>query len=307
VFADFNSGRIFSVAITAVGDGEATASDFREHTAEVHAGFNTGNISSFGVAANNELYVVAYGGAIVLVTPRPPPSPLLHIDTPGTGQAVRQPFALQGWALDANAQTVGVAPIHVWAYPQGGGAPVFVGVPAVMNRPDVAAFFGPQFMEAGFTLNVKGLAPGNWQLVVYGFVIAHGGFTLARAVPVTIQASGLMSIDTPAQSATVTRPFFIGGWALDPAALIGTGVDTIHVWAFRVAPATGPPVFLGVPQFGNRPDVAAIFGQQFLNSGVGLVVNSGTLPAGTWDITAFGHSSVSGVFDFARTVRLTVQ
>jgi hypothetical protein len=114
-----------------------------------------------------------------------------------------------------------------------------------------------------------------------------------------------MSIDAPRQSTTVTRPFTIGGWAIDPAATAGTGVDAIHGWAFRVGQAG--TVFLGSAGFGNRADVAAIYGQQYLNSGFGLVVNAGTLPAGTWDIMMFGHSTVSGAFDFARTVRVTVQ
>jgi hypothetical protein len=124
-------------------------------------------------------------------------------------------------------------------------------------------------------------------------------------IGVTIESAALMTIDTPAPSATVRTPFFIGGWALDPAAVAGTGVDAIHAWAFPVDPGVGSPVFLGVAGFGNRPDVAAAFGAQFLRSGFGLLA-AGLAP-GTWDIVLSGHSTISGGFDFARTVRVTVQ
>jgi glucose/arabinose dehydrogenase len=62
-FADFIMSRIWSVRLTVnASTGEATASDLVEHTAELGAA--AANVSSFGVDAAGELYVVGYFGTI---------------------------------------------------------------------------------------------------------------------------------------------------------------------------------------------------------------------------------------------------
>ena len=67
-FADY-SGRVWSLAITVDSAGEATASDRREHTAELGGTSSLGTISSFGVDADGELYIVAHtNGRIVRIT-----------------------------------------------------------------------------------------------------------------------------------------------------------------------------------------------------------------------------------------------
>jgi glucose/arabinose dehydrogenase len=67
-FADFVSGRVWSIALTIVAGGEARASDRREHTAELGGAAVLGNISSFGVDADGELYLVNYSGTIVRIS-----------------------------------------------------------------------------------------------------------------------------------------------------------------------------------------------------------------------------------------------
>jgi glucose/arabinose dehydrogenase len=75
IFGDFVSGRLWSIALTIDGSGEARASDRREHTAELGGASVLGNISSFGVDADGELYVVNYSGSIVrIVGPVVPPA-----------------------------------------------------------------------------------------------------------------------------------------------------------------------------------------------------------------------------------------
>ena len=270
VFGDFIRGRIWSIALTVnPGTGEATASDLREHTAEINAGAAVRMISSFGVDSAGELYAVNYGdGTIVALKGAQASAPQLRIESPAVGAVVRQPFVLSGWALDASAADTGIATLHVWAYPATGAAPQFLGVAEMGdNRPDVAAIFGPQFAPAGYHLNVKGLAPGSWTIVVYGWVIAAQGFNVVSTVPVAIQPSGIVQIDIPGNYSTIDGTFVMGGWAIDLAAPSGTGIDTIHIWAH---PADGSaPIFLGVPSFGARPDVAAAFGAQFQNAGYG--------------------------------------
>jgi glucose/arabinose dehydrogenase len=67
-FADY-SGRVWSLALTIDAAGEAAASDRREHTAELGGTSVLGTISSFGVDADGELYIVAHtNGRIVRLT-----------------------------------------------------------------------------------------------------------------------------------------------------------------------------------------------------------------------------------------------
>jgi VCBS repeat protein len=56
-FADFGSGRVWSMALTLNSTGEAQASNLTEHTAELGTAVN---VSSFGVDADGELYLVSY-------------------------------------------------------------------------------------------------------------------------------------------------------------------------------------------------------------------------------------------------------
>jgi uncharacterized delta-60 repeat protein len=111
------------------------------------------------------------------------------IDVPRSRQDVLQPFLLAGWAadLDATAGT-GIDTLHVWAYPATGGAPVFLGTPALGGvRPDVAAVHGDQFREAGFALAVQGLIPGDYDLAVFPWSNVTGGFAPPNVVRVTVR------------------------------------------------------------------------------------------------------------------------
>jgi glucose/arabinose dehydrogenase len=66
-FADFVQGRIWSLALTVdPGTGEARAFDVTDHTAELSASGSTGNVSSFGIDADGELYVVSYSSGTII-------------------------------------------------------------------------------------------------------------------------------------------------------------------------------------------------------------------------------------------------
>ncbi len=73
-FADYVRGRVWSIGLTiAATTGEATASAPTDHTAELGGTAVLGNISSFGLDARGELYVVNHtGGSIVLIAPAAP-------------------------------------------------------------------------------------------------------------------------------------------------------------------------------------------------------------------------------------------
>ncbi len=77
-FADYVAGRIWSIALAVDSRGEAQASDLRDHTSELSFGSSLGNISSFGVDSDGELYLVSHSrGVIYKIVPATaaPPTP----------------------------------------------------------------------------------------------------------------------------------------------------------------------------------------------------------------------------------------
>jgi hypothetical protein len=120
-------------------------------------------------------------------------------------------------------------------------------------------------------------------------------------VTVTVQANPHMWVDTPTANSAVNQTFTVAGWAVDVAAASGTGVSTLHVWAY---PSSGSPIFLGVPTYGGpRSDIGAIFGAQFTNSGFGLTAS---LAPGTYQVVVYAWSTVENNFNLAQSVTVTV-
>jgi len=75
-FADYVTRRVWSIALTINGSGEATASDMRDHTADFGVAGGLGGISAFGIDSRGELYLVDHGRGLILAfsqrAPRPP-------------------------------------------------------------------------------------------------------------------------------------------------------------------------------------------------------------------------------------------
>jgi hypothetical protein len=74
-FADFVQGRVWSIALTLDGSGEARASGLIEHTTELTTSARFGNVSSFGVDGDGELYLVSYSLGRVFKIVGPPAAP----------------------------------------------------------------------------------------------------------------------------------------------------------------------------------------------------------------------------------------
>ena len=130
-----------------------------------------------------------------------------------------------------------------------------------------------------------------------------------QTVRVTLYPQGMLTrpqvvIDTPTELEELPGTFTVAGWAVDPRADPGNGVDAIHVWAYPVG--GGMPVFLGATTLtGNRPDVASIYGVRGLKSGYGITAAS--LPSGTYDLAVFAWSSQVNGFLPATTRRVVVR
>lgn len=235
-----------------------------------------------------------------------PANPQMAVEAPANGATVVQPFTLSGWALDLGSGVgTGVDFVEFSATPTSGGSPIPLGhLTYGVPRPDVAAYFGSaEYTNSGFTKQVRGLAPGTYTFRVQARSTVTYTINQYRDVTLTVQANPYMSIEVPAPSTSVNQTFSMSGWAIDYAAASGTGVSTLHVWAYPNPGSGQAPIFLGVPAFGNRGDVAAQFGSEFLNSGWSLTA---TLAPGTYQLYVAVWSTVTNSFNQAQTVVFTV-
>jgi hypothetical protein len=136
-----------------------------------------------------------------------------------------------------------------------------------------------------------------------------------REVQVRLHAKGSnrvgpqITIDTPSSDADASQPLVLAGWAVDLDAGAGSGIEAIHVWAYPVAGCGDRPCepqFVGAASYGGaRPDVGAIFGERFADSGFGVVVDG--LAPGTYDLAVFAWSTAKDGFVPARVVRTSVR
>jgi hypothetical protein len=77
--------------------------------------------------------------------------------------------------------------VQVWAYPNSGAAPIFLGTATYgTDRTDVGAAFGTQFRYSGFTLATNPLTSGGYVVVVFARNSVTGVFDNARTVGITI-------------------------------------------------------------------------------------------------------------------------
>ncbi len=167
--------------------------------------------------------------------------------------------------------------------------------------------------QLGATTGVFTWAPGVGFVGAYDFVFvqtdaSHVATRHEVRIVLAPKGSGAIGpqvvIDAPRSQQDVAQPFVLGGWAADLNATDGTGIATVHTWAYPLA--GGPPVFLGAASYGGaRPDVAAVHGDEFRDSGFGLVVQG--LAHGHYDIAVFAWSTEVADFLPAKVVRVTVR
>jgi hypothetical protein len=102
----------------------------------------------------------------VVVEPNDPAAATpLVVETPNERAIVDYPFVVSGRTLTGDSRQV--RDVFVYAYPADGSAPIFVGQAAVgAERPDADEPFGGQFAKSGYSITVKTLAPGTYDLLV---------------------------------------------------------------------------------------------------------------------------------------------
>jgi hypothetical protein len=256
---------------------------------------------------------IAIAGKVITITQDAAPAagvgqPLMALATPIDGARVGSVFRVTGWAVDLAAmdQTAGVGTVHVWAYPNPGSnaIPMFLGVADYgIERGDVEQAYGERTRRSGFSLTVRGLDPGLYQIVVFAYSKVTNSFSQARAATVTVAFDSRLVIDTPIAGKT-TLPAVLAGWAVDLNSEGETGIDTVHVWAYPGG--GGPAVFAGAASYGHaRPDVAAAFGNPAIaNSGYALTLR--TLDPGPYRLVVFAKRTGAPSFDVVESVAIEI-
>jgi hypothetical protein len=287
---------------TLSGLSAGTTYHFRVESRNAAGGIGTSGDLTFTTASGTPLGTTNTPGT------SPPAAsssaPLMSLDTPASNTTVILPFDVGGWAIDrGSVNGTGVDGVQVWAYPTDGSAGILVGTATYGGaRGDVAAAYGPGFANSGFSLRVRQLPRGTYQLTASAHNSQLGVFNDSRTATITVEEPTQIHIESPSNGGTVGSPLRVSGWAIDIRADAGTGIDAVHVWAFPMS--GGAATFLGIASIGGaRPDIAALFGSQFTNAGFDLTA---TLPDGRYLIVAYGHKASTGQFDLADLVQVTI-
>lgn len=233
------------------------------------------------------------------------PTPRMWLDVPVSG-TIAQTFTLAGWAIDAGAASgPGVDVVQAWATPTSGAPAVFLGTATYGgSRPDVGASFGGQFTPSGFGLTTS-VSPGSYYISVYARSTVTGTFNQVQTITVTVVGGLQRALNLPYNNSTVSRPFTVSGWALDASSPTGTGVDTLHIYAYPSG--GGPAIFLGVATYGvPRGDVGTWL-QSSRFTPTGFTFSASGLSPGNYLLAVFPHSSYTGTFGAAMTATISVQ
>jgi hypothetical protein len=227
------------------------------------------------------------------------------LESPVHGGTTRaSAMTLRGFAADTRAVgNSGIDGVHLYAYPNGGGTPLFLGLAMTSeSRPDVAAALGADFAMSGFSLTTT-LAPGDYLFVAYAHSDVTGTFGDPAKAGARALAGAQLDLLTPTPGPS-NQGFEVSGTAVDLSAPSGTGIDTVHVWAYPNPGSGAPARFLGVANYGEpRPELDVAYGARFRNSGFSL---DATLEPGLWLVVAYGRSTVSQTFSVHDTVAITV-
>jgi hypothetical protein len=234
------------------------------------------------------------------------------IDQPAAGASLSadQPLVVSGWFVDQTAQGwAGVDDVQVYDGVSGAGG-TFLGRATIgLARPDVAQALGNGFWAAsGFSANVSPLAAGPHTLSVYAHTPSKGWWY--TQVPITVSAGAasagaaastaappVNTLVAPTASEKVSRKldtYTIRGFAFDPTASTGTGVDRVQVYMDEPRGQGG--MFVGEAQFGgSTPSAAARYGPRFGEAGYRIDIDPENFTAGNHHVFTYARSSVTGL------------
>jgi hypothetical protein len=124
----------------------------------------------------------------------------IAIETPADGATVSNGFQVAGWAAELAASSgTGVIDVEGYAYPRGGGSPIYLGAAAYGGaRADVASVYGAQFTNTGYSLSVSNLTPGaSYEIAMFVKSTVTNTFATAKTVNVSVAAGSPAPGPTP--------------------------------------------------------------------------------------------------------------
>ncbi|HLI29387.1 MAG TPA: hypothetical protein VKZ60_20160 [Chloroflexota bacterium] len=249
-----------------------------------------------------------------VLTPTPEATdcrPEARLDAPLPDLVLRGIVTVGGWAVDpASPAGTGVAEVEVYLDGYGNdpgqtyiGRAEYGGV-----RTDVAERFNDaRFARSAFSLSWDASTAGAGEHTLVVLYRTRCGWS---SLTQTVQVDGptiLLQIDRPAQGVPVSAPVRIEGWAADPAAPVGTGVERVDMYLDGQITTRGIP--LGEVSYGeSRPDVGAALGGQeqaarFSRSGWSVLWNPTGLTPGRHLLTFYARGPAGAV---ARSLALEV-
>jgi hypothetical protein len=232
----------------------------------------------------------------------PAPATQITFEAP-TGPVVYQGFHITGTAFAVpSAGGSGIDAIHAWAYPNAGtgGSPLFLGSTTTMlPRRDVATAQGASFLLSGFDVATAPIPAGKYLVVVFARNRATGRFEVHQTKQLEVRAANapVFQIEEPGPGDIVPGQISVTGFAFDPRAVNGLGVDAIHVWVYPNWGSGAPPYFCGLAYHGQEPrtDLGQSYGTNLSKSGFATSV---TFPvgSGTHLLALFAHDTETNSF-----------
>jgi len=225
-------------------------------------------------------------GSVVLKVDRTPPT--IQIQSPAAGSLVNTTSVHASGAVSDGLSGVAAAACN--------------GRPATLS-------------PSAFACDVA-LSEGPNTITVEATDVAGGTSTARVSLFMTPVTTAHARVENPQSGMTLFAPFQVWGWAIDPRAATGTGIDRVDVWAVRqppaaaavaagVAPAAAGPIFLGTATYGlDRPDIRSILGDRFASSGYAFAVRN--LAPGKYTLQISARSTVTGTFDDVQSASVTV-
>jgi hypothetical protein len=238
------------------------------------------------------------------------------LESPTGDAPLRGVVPVGGWAVDRNSPSgTGVSEVHV--YLDGYGSEpghTFIGRAEYGgSRTDVAQRFNDvRFARSAFSLSwdASTAGAGAHTLVVL-FRTRCGWASLAQ--PILVDGPTIMlNIEAPPQGASILAPVRLQGWAADPHAPTGTGVDRVDLYLDGQVTTRGIP--LGeVPYGESRPDVGAALGgdsesarARFSRSGFSVLWNPVGVTPGQHSLTFYARGP-EGAVARSLTVEVTAE
>jgi hypothetical protein len=231
--------------------------------------------------------------------------PRVRLEAPVSDGPLRGVVPVGGWAVDLSSPAgTGVTDVHV--YLDGYGSEpghTFIGRAEYGGtRADVAQMFNDvRFARSAFSLSWDASTAGaGAHTLVILYRTRCGWMSLTQAVEVD-GPTIVLNIESPPQGSQLAAPVRLQGWAADPRALEGTGVERVDVYLDGQVTTRGVPV--GELVYGDsRPDVGRSLGGtsesaevRFSRSGFTMFWNPAGATPGSHSLTFYARGPEGAV------------